>query len=126
MKLRCTTNSIRIRVRKSDLKVLEQEGQLWDRVQFSPQEIFLFGLQIDHESESVIASFEDKKMLLLLPAHTASSWIQSNQVGIEVHMENGADTPLHILIEKDFPCAHRPTEDKADTFTELASSNDAE
>jgi len=91
MKLRCTENSIRIRIRKYE------------------------------SMQQVAATLLDNNLVVNLPKSAANEWINSNQVGIEVNKEIPNNESLHILIEKDFPCLDRENEDKSDTFWELAS-----
>ena len=122
MKLRCTENSIRLRVRKSDLHTLVQEGLVREVVNLPGSVFFSFELitaEVDHPK----AGFQDNCLRVTLPKAQSDQWINSDQVGIE-HLEplvNGHQ--LHILIEKDFPCKDREDEDKTDTFQELVQEN---
>ncbi|WP_045113555.1 DUF7009 family protein [Microscilla marina] len=121
MKLRCTHNSLRIRVRKSDLDTLRQQKIVSESVQFSPQTTLTFSLQIVADSTQVSATLQQNDITVYLPANIANTWINTSQVGIEVHQELPETAQhLHVLIEKDFPCNDREEEDKADTFWELA------
>lgn len=121
MKLRCVHNSIRIRVKKSDLQKLETEGIITETVSFGGASMFAFALAIDMTAETVNAAFLDNLLLVNLPEMDAQKWISTNQVGIEVNNELDNGEQLHLLIEKDFPCTDRENEDKADTFFELAN-----
>ncbi|MEO0583940.1 MAG: hypothetical protein AAF135_17070 [Bacteroidota bacterium] len=122
MKLRCVTNSIRIRARKSDLAILKSEGEVVDSVHFGGSQWLVFGLRMAEEISEVQAIFTEGKIEVLLPKEIGQRWMASHQVGIHHHIPLENNQQLEILIEKDFPCAHRPTEDKSDTFTELAPS----
>ena len=119
MKLRCTQNSVRLRVRKSDLQTLIQTGQVEETVQFGPKNLFRFILKIDSSSNAVHATFDDRGIIVFLPKKEAENWAKSSQVGLETTqaLSNGAE--LHLLIEKDFPCVDRADENKEDTFWEL-------
>jgi hypothetical protein len=120
MKLRCTHNSIRIRIRKSELLELSQNNNITETIAISPSITFSFGLEIANDVSTVHATFIENKIGVLLPVKEAKEWINTNQVGIEVNNVIGDGQNLHILIEKDFPCLDRPEEDKSDTFWELA------
>ena len=122
MKLRCVTNSVRIRARKSDLAILQSEGEVMDSVFFGGNQLLVFALRMKDGISEVQAVFTDGKIEVLLPKEVGKDWITSQQVGIHRHIPLENNQKLEILIEKDFPCAHRPTEDKSDTFTELAPS----
>ena len=121
MKLRCTENSIRIRIRKSELDQLAQTKRVEEKVRFGSQVVLTFALSINETMQQVVATLLDNNLVVSLPKSAANEWINSNQVGIEVNKETGDDQNLHILIEKDFPCLDRENEDKSDTFWELAS-----
>lgn len=120
MKLRTTQNSVRIRIRKSELMTLALSGEIAESVPFLGGAVFRFGLSISQRHEKVEAVFEAGFLKVILPDTIAQEWMNTNQVGIEVwdDLENGEH--LHLLIEKDFPCVDRANEDKKDTFWELA------
>ncbi len=123
MKLRSTRNSIRIRVRKSELVKLEIEREIVESIRFS-QDVFLsFGLKYATDDQ-LGADFDGQQLWVNIPKATLEQWINSKQVGIETHLPNGEEGQLHILIEKDFPCLDREEEDYMDTFFELADAKD--
>lgn len=123
MKLRTTHNSIRIRIRKSELERLQKEQLVEESIQFPNGVLFKFRLAINEPTDSLEASLEDNCLQLSIGPSEASSWINTNQVGIESELPLAGDEKLHLLIEKDFPCLDRPEEDKSDTFWELAPEN---
>ncbi|MBK7871063.1 MAG: hypothetical protein IPJ74_10430 [Saprospiraceae bacterium] len=113
MKLRCAENSVRLRLRKSDIELLRAQGFVKEEVHFAVDQTFSYELRISQQTE-ITATFESGRILIQIPENQYLNWINSEQVGLEkLH-------PLHILIEKDFPCKHTATEDKEDTFYELA------
>ena len=121
MKLRCTENSIRIRIRKSEIEQLIKTKKVEEVVRFGNQVALTFALTIDASTQSVAASLVQNNLQISLPETIAQQWVNSNQVGIEVNNKISEENSLHILIEKDFPCLDRENEDKSDTFWELAS-----
>ena len=121
MKLRCTENSIRIRIRKSEIEQLIKTKKVEEVVRFGNQVALTFALTINASTQSVAASLVQNNLQISLPETIAQQWINSNQVGIEVNNKISEENSLHILIEKDFPCLDRENEDKSDTFWELAS-----
>ncbi len=120
MKLRCTTNSIRIRIRKSELQQLATEQRIEEKIQFGKGVSLTFALTISGLAKEVTAHFVNNKLVVKLPKTVAANWINSNEVGIEVNNTLDNSESLHILIEKDFPCLDRAEENKSDTFWELA------
>ncbi|MCB0643174.1 MAG: hypothetical protein KDC44_16110 [Phaeodactylibacter sp.] len=120
MKLRCTHNSIRIRLRKSELELLRSTGMVRETISFPGGTVFSFELNINAQSSEVVADIHNGELDVCLPVEMANQWIDTDQVGIEVEQLLPDGQQLHLLIEKDFPCQHRPEEDKSDTFIELA------
>lgn len=120
MKLRCTENSIRIRIRKSELDQLTKTKRVAEKIRFGNQIALTFALTINDSAQQVAATLLHNNLVVSLPSKEADQWINSNQVGIEVNNSIDTDQSLHILIEKDFPCLDREEEDKSDTFWELA------
>jgi len=120
MKLRCTENSIRIRIKKSELAQLAKDKGVVEKIHFGNQIALSFALSIDESIQQVAATFLENHLVVSLPATIANKWINTNQVGIEVNNPISQEHQLHILIEKDFPCLDREEEDKSDTFWELA------
>ena len=123
MKLRTLTNSIRIRLRKSELGTLQEKKLVEEKVSFPAGPAFSYALSISSHIDQVQATYEDHQMRISLPASVAQQWITTNEVGInaDIPLKNGE--ALSILIEKDFPCNDREDEDKSDTFWELVSED---
>ena len=124
MKLRCTHNSIRLRVRKSELDTLQQMGAIAESILFLNKKVLSFALKTDVTIEEVVAQLIDNEIIVSLPREQAEQWIATNQVGIEANISTVGNEQLHILVEKDFPCLDRENEDKSDTFWELAQEKD--
>lgn len=123
MKLRCTTNSIRLRVRKSDLDVLQSQGEISTPINFAP------GIKLEYilklgQAEQPQASYAAQQITILLPTELATNWINSEEVSIEYQQAYTDGQYLHLLIEKDFPCRHTEEQDLQDTFFELAPKDD--
>lgn len=123
MKLRCTTNCIRFRIRRSELKDFLERGQLQDRVSFPGGTQFQFSLKrID--APSLALTFRDGHLAVGIPNSLVKQWAQPQEVGFERYLNLPNGEQVHVLIEKDFPCLHRPHEDKTDTFQELSVRKD--
>ena len=123
MKLRCTTNSIRLRLRKSELEKLEQNGQIQDGIQLPDGNAFNFSVRQELAISTIQVNMREGHLEVVVPVEEAQTWIKTEQVGMEttVPLETGEN--LSVLIEKDFPCAHQPMEDKSDTFQDLAKKH---
>lgn len=119
MKFRCTSNSIRFRVRKSDMELLRQLGEIADQVYFAKGQVFRFVLRQGIYAE-LGATFEDGCILVQIPTAQAVEWMDSEEVSITGAIPVGEGQELQILIEKDFPCRHTSEHNHHDTFFELA------
>ena len=120
MKIRTTHNSIRYRLRKSELEVLKTDGHVVESVSFPNNRELKSALHISDKIKSCEVSFDGQSIKISLPAELAYQWISTNEVSIERAIALADGAQLHILIEKDFPCLDRSNEDKSDTFWELA------
>ncbi|MDZ7880998.1 MAG: hypothetical protein U5L45_25255 [Saprospiraceae bacterium] len=121
MKLRLENNSLRLRVRKSDLQKLQQDGSVIETLSFPNAAIFQYALTTNAVDAAIVATFSDNKIVVNVPLSMATDWVNSDEVGLETRLESG----LSILVEKDFPCKDRPWEDTKDTFFELVSEEAA-
>ena len=121
MKFRCTSNSIRLRVRKSELEQLQSKGELIESIHFGKMGgLFQIKLLIDADYKELDSHFEAGLITVIIPQHLAQKWINSDLVGMQRIKEIEGDETLEILIEKDFPCLDRAEENRDDTFWELA------
>lgn len=119
MKLRFDTNSLRLRLRKSDVAQLHQFGMVQNKVCFSENNILQFALKIENV-ETIVAEYTSEGIVVYLPKQLALQWMDSDLVNLEHQQFVSENRHLHILIEKDFPCRHTSTDDVADTFFELS------
>lgn len=123
MKLRCVENSLRLRLRKSEVEELARNKSIKVEIGFPSGSLLAYELRI-FPSSPISALFDSGLISIRLPEQQAMEWIQSEQVGISQEIDLPDGKQLSILIEKDFPCKDRPEEDKADTFEELAAKEE--
>jgi len=121
MKLRFEKNSVRYRIKKSELHQLRKEGFVSDSVTFPGAEL-TYELRIA-DVATITPEIVNNSIAIYIPSAIAYQWIDTDEVGIYSSTATG-DKTLEIIIEKDFPCKDRPGEDKSDTFTELVDNDD--
>ncbi|MCB0533064.1 MAG: hypothetical protein H6574_05055 [Lewinellaceae bacterium] len=121
MKIRCEQNSIRVRLRKSEIVQLRVENWLEAAIHFPDGQVFAWELLLEESLQDIAAHFENGRLCVKLPASLAQNWMDTEEVSMECFIPVGEGHALHVLIEKDFPCKDRPDEDKTDFFTELAA-----
>ena len=123
MKLRTTENSIRIRIKKSELAELKETKSIEENVNFPSGVLFKFKVSIRQQQDKLSATLVSNELNLSIGADIANQWITTNDVGVEHYLDLSDGNQLHLLLEKDFPCLDRPEEDRSDTFWELAPEN---
>ena len=122
MKLRFDHQSLRLRVRKSDLAKLSQTGFIEETVQF-PMGILVYRLETNSAIEAISAEIVQGAIRVQIPASEAAQWINSENVGIYASLTiPSSKKMLEFLLEKDFPCKHGSTADNADSFDELSNA----
>jgi len=120
MKLRFDHQSLRLRVKKSDIERLSKDGFIEENVHF-PQGILVYRLETTLHTDALSAEINAHNITVLIPADKAAEWINSENVGIYGSLPTTVEKKmLEILIEKDFPCKHGSTADNADSFEELS------
>jgi hypothetical protein len=124
MKLRFDKNSVRFRLRKSDLEKLREKNLIEETIRF-PNGNFSFRLSISGQSNEVTAAIHAAMMEVNVPPAIAIPWMNNDEAGIYKTLCFGNQHVLEIMIEKDFPCKDNAAEDKSDTFSELAQINHA-
>ena len=120
MKIRCEQNSVRFRLRKSELVQLKAEQWLKTALHLPNGQVFSWELSLQQGQDPAV-NFLDGSLRLALPQAEALHWMDAEEmVGLEYFQPLGEGQALHILVEKDFPCKGRTDEDSSDFFVELA------
>lgn len=116
MKLRCITNSIRIRLRKSDIQSLLSERKIIDEIHFPNNKKLSYGIALI--DGPTYASYEEDDIIIYLNLSIGKEWMSNQDVSLQLNYELHNSKTLKLLIEKDFPCKHTGT-DYEDTYYEL-------
>ena len=104
MKLRIEGNSLRFRLKRSEVAGLRQNGIVEETAHFGVGRSFRYRIRTAGEG-GVRAELADGTITVDVPAATAGTWAESDEVGISAR-----DGVLRIAIEKDFRCLTRPEE----------------
>ncbi|MFT7589896.1 MAG: hypothetical protein ACI959_002117 [Limisphaerales bacterium] len=119
MKIRIQGNRLRLRLSQLELDHFALEGHVYDTVQFGPHEsdALTYELIRSKLDDKVHAEFSGSEITVYVPAAQANIWTESEQVGIKHNMDIGTTDELQILIEKDFQCLHkRSDEDESELY----------
>ena len=129
MKIRCMHNSLRLRLQKSDLTILQKTNSVAESIVFRSNLILISQLQLADGLDHPEVRYQQNTITVQVPTPMVETWVDTTQVSIEAHLSlltNNTDgtNQLHLLIEKDFPSQHREEASSADTFFELVNDED--
>jgi hypothetical protein len=116
MKLRIKGNTLRLRLSKSEIAKIGSEGYVEDAIGFAGNARLKYAMQVS-DAPSLSASLENCAITVHLPKALATTWVETEQVGFEIHQPLDNGESLYILVEKDFQClTTRPNEDESDNY----------
>ncbi len=113
MKLRIRGDSVRLRLKKSEVEAIGAGRSVVEQTRF-PGSVLIYRLDVTND-ESVSADFSQGELAIRLPRAAAANWAGADEVSLL-----GDTGGLSVLVEKDFQCLapghHRPDEDDEDTY----------
>ncbi|WP_291912905.1 hypothetical protein [Chitinophaga sp. CB10] len=122
MKIRLRGNSIRYRLDKIDMELLETVGKI-DSITHIGAGTLHFVIR-GKDIPAPIAKLEHDGVHLLIPITQLHLWISSGEVGFSLNIANEDGSNLAILVEKDFKCLTDRDEDDSQSFDNpMASKN---
>ncbi|MEP7127607.1 MAG: hypothetical protein ABI729_02015 [Chitinophagales bacterium] len=116
MKLRFDKNSLRLRLKKSDIEKLRSNNSIHENIPFLNGS-FEYSLLIEPDQPEVSAHVAGQSIKVVIPSNIAITWINNNEVGIYRTIHIDENRKLELIIEKDFPCKEIPEVDQQDYFT---------
>jgi hypothetical protein len=115
MKLRIKGNSIRIRLSKTEVDELASGTSLHNNTYFGVN-TFGYSVQPVNNGGDLSATFANNTITLNVPNSLLKDWPTNSVVGFESKMPVENAGQLHLLLEKDFKCLDKTTEDQSDFF----------
>ena len=117
MKLRIHENSIRLRLKPSEVETFRRTGKVEDTLWFGAGIYLVYGLKASSKTEVLETVFAENRLRIVVPRGWVDLWADSDQEGfVGVQPLDGGGT-LRIIVEKDYKCLHRPsTEEDGDVF----------
>jgi hypothetical protein len=117
MKLRVKGQSIRVRLDQLEVSRLAEGHIVENSTKFSRSSQLVCTLEASSLVDHPTATFAAGDLKLRLPANAVRTWARStDQVSIESQQAIDRELSLHILIEKDFQCLHRRTDEDFHAF----------
>ena len=118
MKLRIRENSIRLRLKRSEVDQIASGKRIVEQTHF-PDSVLTYQLDVSDDGK-FSSSFNDGKLAIRAPIAELTQWAKTDQVSMVAEQALGDAGTLSLLIEKDFSCLapghHRPDEDDVDTY----------
>jgi len=116
MKLRIQENSIRLRLTQKEVGELRRAGRVEATICFTPGRALSYSIESLAEASEPTVTFQDNAIRTVIPAEAAIRWADTDEIGIEAYQAAGPNLELRLLIEKDFQCLHRTTEQEPDAY----------
>jgi|688.fasta_scaffold08460_11 hypothetical protein len=110
MKIRIKGNTIRLRLVRTEVKQLQEQGYVEEKTDFSSSE-FSYRLEAKEGIKGLEAQFSSNKITIYLPKSEALIWYDTDQITYKNNFEK-----LLLLIEKDFVCLDHTDEDQSDNY----------
>lgn len=116
MKLRINGNSIRIRLSRTEVERLGEDGYLEEHTEFGGSTL-AYALQSRQGISGLQAGFENGKITMYIPAGLPTPWATNDIVGYNNTIQLGNGRQLYLLLEKDFKCIDNTmNEDQSDNY----------
>ena len=117
MKLRDRDNSIRLRLTRSEVELVRNDGLVRGRVPFAGRNNFDYVLESSPATVKPEANISNNVLTVRIPEAEIISWSDSDEVSISASQILDGGEQLNILVEKDFAClAPREGEDETDMY----------
>ena len=117
MKLRIRDNSIRLRLTRSEVELVRNDGLVRGRVPFAGRNNFDYVLESSPATVKPEAHISNNVLTVRIPEAEIISWSDSDEVSIAASQILDGGDQLNILVEKDFAClAPREGEDETDMY----------
>lgn len=118
MKVRMKSNSLRLRVSRSEVEELLITGRIEETIWLGlePSSQLTFVLEHNEAVSAMALRSALPEIAIVVPTQEAWKWRNTDQVGIYATAVHGLRGPLQLLVEKDFACLDRSDEENSDTF----------
>src|ERR1700722_5725866 len=100
MKLRIKGESLRLRVSRSDLERLMQDGRIEESIHFGslPNERWTYALELGAKEGALSIRYAANEVAVILSNSEAKNWVDTDAVGIYGEVEGGAGS-LEVIVE---------------------------
>lgn len=118
MKLRIRGNSIRLRLKRSEVEQIAAGDSIVDETRFPGATLTC---RLEQATDGMFAAvYGEDTLVIRLPADDVARWASSDEISLFTEQDVGDANTLSLLVEKDFQCLspgnHRAHEDDEDTY----------
>ncbi|WP_318312637.1 DUF7009 family protein [Flagellimonas crocea] len=115
MKIRIKGDSIRYRLTKTEVETFCDTGIFEEKTHFGTN-VFRYVLKAKEGISVMEADFDHNTITLFVPDAERHTWASSERVGYQNMMPLGNGKELALLLEKDFACMDKTSEDQSDNY----------
>ncbi len=109
MKLRIHENSIRLRLKPSEVETFRQDGKVEDTLWFGAGIYLAYGLRASSKTDVLETAFSENRLRIFVPESWVEPWVDSDREGFEGVQPLDGGGMIRIIVEKDYKCLHRPS-----------------
>lgn len=118
MKLRIKGNSLRFRLRQTELATLVDAGHIEETIHLGsePNARMTYALEHQPSLASTTLRYHAPELTIVLTTKDVRTWAETKEVGIYTTLDLGTHGSLEIAVEKDYACLDLSDGDNIDTF----------
>jgi hypothetical protein len=115
MKIRINSNSIRLRLTKTEIATFAEVGVVSESINFGDSKLKYILKKGD--TKTLIVSYHSNEIEVIVPDAQAKTWTNTDLVSLDEFITIAKNETLRILVEKDFKCLNpRVHEDETDHY----------
>src|SRR5215212_5318924 len=116
MKVRISGNSIRFRLKQTEVQNFQQHGKISEVTEFGTEEEdkLTFTLLTSANQFAVIKQLTT--ITIEVPEGIANEWTDTSLVGFEKSIDTGKGKIIKVLVEKDFKCLDGSDKENEDSY----------
>ncbi len=116
MKLRINSNSIRLRLSKTEVATFGATGIINAETDFGTNSLY-YVLKKENSVDAICANMTNNTITVFLPTRIADNWVNTDTISLEHKIDLTKGKQLFILVEKDFKCIDNGSgEDQSDNY----------
>ena len=116
MKLRIEDDSVRLRLKRTEVEALCRGEMVEAHVHLSDVYTLTYAVEARDGIDSPTLDANPARITVGLPKAALAGWDTDARVGFEGHCPTAEGASVFVLVEKDFKCLDRPDEEEPDNY----------